>query len=205
MRFIYSSPSKIDADHILIENASVLTSDYEKIYKYGPIVAFFMLVMVVIIWMASGVDPLWLVFSLPSHPVSVLSILGVAVGVTLMHEILHLIAYPKFWKNENAGFGFVPIIMMPYAWYAGILTKKHAMFALMAPFLVITCLPLLFQIIFRSFEEDSYIPFASAFNAMSAGGDLLLSWVILRYVPKNAYMQGTAYGMKLKSGNFKNN
>lgn len=199
MRFIYGKiPTKATKD-FLIEDASALASDYEKIFGYGPLVSFLMVAITTVLWMMSGIDPLWPLFSLPSNPTSALPALLVIVCTTVMHEAIHLISYPGFWKDDKAGIGFMPKILVPYAWYSGVLSKKRALLSLLNPFICLTFLPIAIQLLFHPFAQDSYIPWMSVFNAMSAGGDLLLSMLVFIFVPRGALMQGTAYGMKLKT------
>lgn len=199
MRFFYGKTPRLIKDDILLEDFSAFPSNFEKINGYGPIISFLVLVAATALWLASGIDPLWPFLSLLSHPFSILPVLLIMLSTNVAHEVIHFASFPGFWKDKKAGFGFMPKILTPYAWYAGVLSKNRAMTSMLAPFVWLTCMPLVIQLIFHPFGQESYMPWVSIFNAMSSGGDLLLSTIIFLYVPRGAYMQGTIYGMKLKS------
>jgi hypothetical protein len=101
-----------------------------------------------------------------------------------IHEIIHAAAYPGAGKSPKTILGVWPSRMLFYAHYDGELSRNRFIAVLGMPLLVMSIVPLLVSALVG--HASVTIAFASAFNALAAGGDILGICLLLFQVPRTA-------------------
>jgi len=107
-----------------------------------------------------------------------------------IHEIFHAIVYPLD-DTENMVFGFWPDMAAFYAAYDGELTRDRWLVVYLAPFVLMSVLPLLLHWTFGI--ASSWLAMLSIINAAYASGDLIATYFICSQVPRDAYIQNNGW------------
>ena len=113
------------------------------------------------------------------------------VGVLVAHELLHFAIHPMGGCSRNSILVFWPAKLLLFAAYTGEITRTRVLVMLLMPFLVISILPLFTAAVAQ--VALGWAAFASTFNALMAGGDLLSAGITLFRIPANAVMRGQGW------------
>lgn len=104
--------------------------------------------------------------------------------VVVVHELIHLVAHPHFGLSNDSIVGFWPKYCVFYAQYMGIMHRQRYAAVLMAPFLLLSVVPLLVHTL--GFPVGRYVALFAFVNAFSAAGDIIGAWLLLSRVPREA-------------------
>jgi hypothetical protein len=116
----------------------------------------------------------------------------ILLSVLVVHEICHLLAFPRMGISQHTYIGFDPKSVFPYVSYQGLLSRNRYFFALIFPIFVLTVLPFIL-----AFYIPSYVglfSWVSIFNLIGAAGDILILFSLYRKIPADWYVQGEFYG-----------
>jgi hypothetical protein len=111
---------------------------------------------------------------------ALLSLLAVA-GLILAHELLHATALPAGGLTPSTTLGFWPTAATPYVCYEGELSRNRQIAVGIAPFLVLSVVPILVGLCFS--VAPFWLVALSAVNAFGASGDLIGTVLIALQVP----------------------
>jgi hypothetical protein len=103
-----------------------------------------------------------------------------------IHEFIHALFFPENLKSRNVFFGFTFKGFAPFAAYIGEMKRNTFIKVLLAPFIIITLVGLLYLIIFGRNELVEHI---IVFNALGACADCLGVFLISRQVPRHAIVK----------------
>lgn len=123
------------------------------------------------------------------------SFLGLLAAIIVLHEIIHLVAQPQVGLSDESYFGFLPKSFLAYASYLGLLSRSRFLFIAAMPFFVITVLPIGVGLL--GWLPENLVPIAlgaAILNGMASSGDMLISAIHLKRVPRNAMLFGSYYG-----------
>jgi hypothetical protein len=123
------------------------------------------------------------------------SFLGLLAAIIVLHEIIHLVAQPHMGLSDESYFGFLPKSFLAYAAYLGLLSRSRFLFIAAMPFFVITVLPIGAGLL--GWLPENLVPIAlgaAILNGMASSGDMLISAIHLKRVPRNAMLFGSYYG-----------
>ncbi len=116
------------------------------------------------------------------------------VVLIVVHEAIHLCLHPKqAWsKNSVVGVMFKPFVF--YAQYLGQLSRNRFLAVLLAPFLVLTVLPLL-AAVFVGVPSSLgiWLALTSSVNALAACADLLGAALCFRQIPTDAVIRNNGW------------
>ncbi len=112
----------------------------------------------------------------------------------LVHELLHAVTYPHYGCDQATSIGCWPSRLLFYAHYDGELTRNRFLLVFANPFLIITLLPIFFEVLFPLPEiVASILAWFSIWNALFACGDLLGFAFILSQVPARALVRNKGW------------
>jgi hypothetical protein len=103
-----------------------------------------------------------------------------------VHEFIHALFFPEGLMSKNVFFGFTIKGFALFAAYLGEMKRNAFIKVLLAPFLIITLIGFLYLIFFGRNELVEHI---IVFNAIGACVDCLGVYLILRQVPKGAFVR----------------
>jgi hypothetical protein len=123
----------------------------------------------------------------------VLAFLALAFFLLLIaiHELLHALACLKFGLSRETVIGCWPSRMMPYAGPLGEMPCWRYLVMALAPFLVLSVLPLLIAAFVE--RTPSTLAILSTVNALCSGGDLVLVAVIASQIPLRAAVRNKGW------------
>jgi len=112
------------------------------------------------------------------------------VGVIFFHEVIHIFTQPGTGRSPYSVVVFWPARLLLFAAYTGELTRRRCLIILLAPFMVISVVPLLAAAV--AHQVLGWLAFVSSFNALLAGGDILSATFTLGRIPPHGIvrMQG---------------
>jgi hypothetical protein len=103
-----------------------------------------------------------------------------------IHEFIHAVFFPEGLMSKNVFFGFTIKGFALFAAYLGEMKRNAFIRVLLAPLIIITFLGFLYLIILGRNELVEHI---IVFNALGACVDCLGVYLILRQVPKGAFVR----------------
>lgn len=103
------------------------------------------------------------------------------VGLTVVHELLHAVAFPRFGWSAATILGVWPRQLMPYADYQGPLPCWRFVLVSLMPFTFLSLLPLAVSLLAGS--GSIFWLAVSVVNALVCGGDAVIGFVVIRQVP----------------------
>ncbi|GET31465.1 hypothetical protein PbJCM13498_03280 [Prolixibacter bellariivorans] len=103
-----------------------------------------------------------------------------------IHELIHALFFPEKLTSSNVWLGFTVNGFAPFAAYLGEMKRNTFIRVLLAPFVIISAVGLLFLFIFGS---NSLVEHILVFNAVGACADMLGVYYILTQVPRYAYVR----------------
>lgn len=110
--------------------------------------------------------------------------LAFILGLVLVHELLHALAFPGSLRSPDVVLGFWPRGLVFYAHYGGEMGRDRFLWTLACPFVVIGLASLVLAALDQS--RHSFWLFAGALNALSSSVDLLGLILVLSQVPRGA-------------------
>ncbi len=119
------------------------------------------------------------------------SVFAWMVGVMILHELVHATLHPGYGLSSKSYLGFWPSKLVLFAYYDGFITKKRYLILVIAPFVVISVVPLVFCIAVRHNSSVAFI--LSIANTMFASIDLLMFFLILFGAPSNSLVQNNGW------------
>ena len=111
--------------------------------------------------------------------------------IVVIHELIHASLHPEHGRSHSSILGFWPSRLLFYAHFDGTLSRNRFLAILVAPFLVISILPLLVAVVSPLDPTRGLLAIAwcSTLNALMACGDLLGLGVVGLQVPRAALVQ----------------
>jgi hypothetical protein len=108
-----------------------------------------------------------------------------------IHELLHALACPKYGLSRETVIGVWPSRLMPYAGHLGEMPCWRYLVMALAPFLVLSVLPLLIAAFVE--RTPSTLALLSTVNALCCGGDFVLVAVIASQIPLRAAVRNKGW------------
>lgn len=121
----------------------------------------------------------------------------------VVHEFIHAWVHPHFGRTDDSALGFWPSRLVFYAGYLGELSRERFIAILIAPFIVISLLPLALFPFFASAAgtfATALVAFISTFNALCACGDLFGIALLLWQVPRGSITRNLGWNTFWKPG-----
>jgi len=125
-----------------------------------------------------------------STPVDI-SLLVWIIGVAVVHETIHAMFHPGLGISFNTVLGFWPSKLVFYAHYDNVLSRNRFVAILMAPFVILSLMPLLGGLLAGT--APFYIIFVSVFNGLLSCVDILGVLLIVVMVPKSAFVRNKGW------------
>lgn len=125
------------------------------------------------------------------------------VVLILVHEMIHALFHPQNGRTDDSVVGFWPRRLLFYAHFCAALPRDRFMAILIAPFMILSLLPL---VVFACFAPVLGTPAASAaawfstWNALSSCGDLFGISILLWQVPRGAITRNQGWRTFWKPG-----
>lgn len=117
-------------------------------------------------------------------------ILGFSVLI-FIHEVIHLLCHPRLGASSHSIVGIIPKHLMFYAMFNGEWSCRRFIGCLLAPFLVLSILPLILS--YCGAPVPAYWSMISIVNAMAASGDLIAAFLLAKQVPWHASVQNIGW------------
>ena len=109
------------------------------------------------------------------------TIVVVAIVVALLHELMHVWAFPRLDGGPRAVVRFSPRLVL-YARYDGVVSRERYLAVLVAPLAVVSLLPLLLASL--SATTPGLLLVVSLLNALVSSGDVLTFVLVACQVPR---------------------
>jgi hypothetical protein len=133
---------------------------------------------VALIWRNCDLD------SLPLGSPSWMEFAIVVMVLSVGHETLHMLGFPRFGFDSNTVIGVWPEAGSPYVQYLSPMSRNQFLIAAMFPFLALTILP--FMLASYGIGSVEHLSWISVLNSVGAGSDILIVGKLLWMVPNNA-------------------
>ena len=166
-----------------------------RAYLYGHFSSFLLPIFVLFIW--------WSIFGLNLEQAIIvereLEILWKILSLTLialLHEFLHMITFPDFGISSKTTIVIIPKKLVALAYYTGEMTKTRCVMCLLAPFVVLSLMPL----ILCTYEFNYYIFFLAILNASLSGMDVLSAFSVYVNMPKESIVKNCGYQSYYRNG-----
>lgn len=189
MRFHYGFPPEAEP---LIKKPRKIIVDYTKLHVQALLVS--MLVIGPTLYLACRLkfanSTIFGIFELGPF-----SFLGLMAGTILAHELIHLISHPHIGLSQNSYIGVLPKSFLVYASYQGIQTRSTLILTLLAPFALLTVLPI--AACLMDVLPKDWVSVAIGIliiNGMAASGDLIQTALVIKNIPSSAMIHGEYYG-----------
>jgi hypothetical protein len=124
-------------------------------------------------------------------PVPIGILLFCFVSVLIIHELIHATIHPMAGTSKNTVLGFLPSKMFLYTTYVGELSRNRCLALLLAPFIVISIIPLMMASILH--VAPYWLAYASILNAYLASGDLYMVGRTLFRIPPHATVRSQGW------------
>lgn len=121
----------------------------------------------------------------------VLACVGIFVGVLIVHELIHLIAHPKFGFSNHSVLGIWPRAGVCYAYYGGELSRNRFLFIIALPLITLTGLPVVW--FWATGKVTTWLAFAAMLNALGASFDVLVLVLVLYQAPAAAIIRNNGW------------
>lgn len=119
--------------------------------------------------------------------------------LTVLHEFLHIIFIPHFYKNDKIYFCFRWRKFNPEIWNDNYqpMTKQRHVLQIIAPLLFLSIIPLIFMIITPYWNFILFI--VCVLNISASSVDIYLSYILLINAPKNCTIINRYYILKFET------
>lgn len=115
----------------------------------------------------------------------------VLAAVVVVHELTHLVFHPGLGATNDSVVAGWPRAAMFYAHYLGAMRRNRLVLILLAPFLMLSIIPLMGQALRGVGNTDAAL--FSVVNAFAASGGLLGVALLLRQVPATAEVRNQGF------------
>jgi hypothetical protein len=116
-----------------------------------------------------------------------------------IHELTHALVMPGSGRGGQTMIGFWPSHLLFYAFHFGELTRRNFLLVMIAPFVVLTLLPL--AVLALGGIESRFLGAVAIANGTAAAGDLLGFALILTQIPRGAVVRNQGWRTYWRSGN----
>lgn len=109
------------------------------------------------------------------------------VVLVVVHEFVHVLAFPSFGLTSATVFGVWPSRFLPYAHHSGPVSSGRLIVVALAPFIVLSVVPL-----FAAYVGLMRSPLAAVFsilNSVACGGDVAVCLMLVYQLPATAILQ----------------
>jgi len=124
-------------------------------------------------------------------PAPIGMLLACFVSVLIIHELVHASILPMAGTSKSTVVGFLPSKMFLYTAHLGDLSRSRCLVMLLAPFIVISIIPLIIASIFH--VAPGWLAYASILNAFLASGDLYMAGLTMFRIPPHATIRGQGW------------
>lgn len=111
----------------------------------------------------------------------ILAVVGLFVGVLIVHELIHLAAHPRFGSSQHSVLGVWPKAVVCYAFYGGELSRNRFLLIITLPLIVLTIAPV--TLFWVTGKVNLWLAIVAMINALGASFDLLVMGMVLYQVP----------------------
>jgi hypothetical protein len=115
-----------------------------------------------------------------------------------LHELVHALFTPRFGATSQTLLGCWPARILFYAFYTGELPARQFLTVLLAPFVVITVIPL--AVISLLSLNSPWTAAMALANGIGASGDLVGVFVVLTQIPRGAIVRNKGWRSYWKPG-----
>lgn len=181
MKFKYGHPPNVVVE---LESPELVPSPSEnKMAAFGGgIGVFITLVFMWLFWEEVGPN---LKIVIKEQP-PLMYIFGLFATLAL-HELIHVVCFPKAFTGNNSIIGILPNTGLMYAWCGYTMSRERYLFTLAGPLLFLSVIPLVLFAFFPSYLRD-ILPYA-LFNLACFGGDAIGFYIVLTKVPAFSKVQ----------------
>jgi hypothetical protein len=130
-------------------------------------------------------------FSLTISLPGLLAGLAALAGFIALHESLHALPTLVAGSPDAVTVGFWPRHLAPYVSYAGALSRETQLLSGVAPFVLLTVLPVAVAIVAPASAQ--LMRALSVLNALGSGADLIMLGLIMRQVPRRAAVRNQGF------------
>ncbi|MCP4541735.1 MAG: DUF3267 domain-containing protein [Chloroflexi bacterium] len=130
---------------------------------------------------------LYLVWPSGSVTVSTAFIVILALMSIPVHELLHAVCMPGGLRSPNTIIGIWPARLVFYAHYQGEMSRDQFLIVFLAPFLVLSLVPIVIIILFQ--WPSLELAILSLLNGILASGDIIGILLIGLQIPRSAVVQ----------------
>lgn len=127
----------------------------------------------------------WSVFLLPL--IIIVVIAAFLIVLVVVHEFIHILAFPYFGFTSATVFGVWPSRLLPYAYHSGPVSYRRLIVVALAPFIVLSVAPLIASSLGLLPSPLSAI--FSILNSLACGGDVAVCLMLAYQLPINAVVQ----------------
>ncbi len=115
--------------------------------------------------------------------------------IIIVHEVIHALLHPRKAASSSSLIGFWPSRILFYAHYGGPLTRERFLAVFLAPFLVLSVLPLLIGLMggLPSANVRFWFAWVSSWNVLFSCGDLFGVGLIFFQVPRRALVRNKGW------------
>jgi hypothetical protein len=114
-----------------------------------------------------------------------------------VHELLHVVGFPRLGFTPESVIGVWPSRLLFYAFHSGPLAKNTYLWVFAIPFLVISVLPVAIVALVRplpfSQPAMSNLAFIAVVNAAASAGDVIGFFLVLLQVPRGAKVRNQGW------------
>lgn len=120
-------------------------------------------------------------------PATLLYSLAALVALVVVHELVHMLALPRFGLTSATVAGFWPSKLTPYVSYEGELTRNRYIAAGLTPFVMLSLAPLLGGVLLG--WTPAWLVALSTVNALASSGDLINAGLLALQVPRRGVVR----------------
>lgn len=185
MNFIYGSPPDVA---LTVANPQPLSKAVGNQLGYYGLAAG--LLFAVLLVLATGINS-ELKAMFKNH-YNLFFVISGFIGITVAHEIVHFIAYGGLSPGAKVAFGFHPKAMMAFTFNPAHVSRNRFLFAVAMPLVVLTFVP--FVLYWAGVPHANLALPLAMFNAVGAGGDMVLFFCAIKNVPQACAIQSSGMG-----------
>ena len=181
MKFIIGEP--------LDNNFNPQNEEWNSVKKYG-LIKYQLFALPIAFGLAILIDLIYSILSINIFH-SYISFIYAALLIIPLHELSHSLLFPKSLISKDVLFGFYPKAFVFFTHYNGIITRNRFILILLAPFLILTVLPLIFIIL--TGNQNVFLAKMVFINALSSSIDLLTVIKTIKEIPKNGFIRNKGF------------
>lgn len=106
-----------------------------------------------------------------------------------VHELLHAFFFPKRGLSSDTLVITVPKKLIVVAFYKGELSKVNFLISLIAPFIFLTIMPLIYCL----YDFYPMVFVLALVNSSFSGLDIFSAWIVYRNSPQNSILRNSGY------------